>query len=183
MVDPVSDERLLQRFVRGERGALGELADRYERALLGLARGLCDGDEAAARDVVQEAWLRVIKYGGSFDSRSSVRTWLYRVVINRSHDWRTARRREGTGTRDAEALSVIPTHEQKESATELNGTLRAAMDRLSASSRLVVLLCYHHALTHEQAAEVLGVPLGTVKSRLHAALGVLRGALREEGRR
>lgn len=61
--------------------------------------------------------------------------------------------------------------------TELNGTLRSAVDRLAESHRLIILPCYHRGLTHTEAAEVLAIPVGTLKSRLNAALTELRNSL------
>ena len=78
--DPVpatnSDESLLARFLAGERDALGLLAERYERQLLGLASALLRGRRDLALEATQECWLRVIKYGRSFKRGSSVKTWL-----------------------------------------------------------------------------------------------------------
>ncbi|MCH8805838.1 MAG: hypothetical protein IH986_07100, partial [Planctomycetes bacterium] len=76
----ISDEQLLERFVkRKDRTALAALAQRHERALLGLAGGLLGGRRELACDAVQETWLRVIRYGESFNGRSSFKTWLYRI--------------------------------------------------------------------------------------------------------
>src|SRR5262245_348535 len=86
------DFPLLQRFVKGDDGALGELAARYERPLLGVAMGLLS-DRELARDAVQEAWLRVIKSAKHFVGASTVKTWLYRIVINKSLDLRQKRAR------------------------------------------------------------------------------------------
>ena len=88
MVDLTSlkDEHLLARFGAGEVGALGVLAERHEGHLVGLATGLLDGRGDVAQDVVQGAWLRVIRYGKRFEGRSSFRTWMYRIVINGCRD-------------------------------------------------------------------------------------------------
>ena len=84
--NPISDEQLLARFARGDRGALGTLAERHESNLVGLAAGRVDGRVDLAQDAVQESWLRVIKYSRSFEGKSSFRTWVYRVVINRCRE-------------------------------------------------------------------------------------------------
>ncbi|MHC4137655.1 MAG: RNA polymerase sigma factor, partial [Planctomycetota bacterium] len=92
MMDPnATDEQLLSAFVDGDREALGELARRHEQALLGLARGLLGGQSASALDAVQETWMRVIRYGSSFNGRSTVKTWLYRIAVNRCRDLRATR--------------------------------------------------------------------------------------------
>lgn len=84
-----SDESLLSAFIRGDKPALGELARRYERPLLGLATGLLDGKTDMAADAIQETWLRVIRFADKFDHRSSFKTWLYRIAINQCRTTKT----------------------------------------------------------------------------------------------
>lgn len=182
MDSSATDEQLLATFVKGDRAALGELARRHERSLLGLARGLLGGGPAAACDAVQETWVRVIRYGHSFNGRSSFRTWLYRITINRCRD---LRRRAPTPQGD-ERIAQTPAggraSDQGSMVAERNQTLRDAVERLGEPKREVILLCYHEGMTHELAAAVLEIPLGTLKSRLHAALKELREHLCDEVR-
>ena len=179
MADPMTDEQLLASFAAGDTAALGALAERHERALLGFARGVLGGEDLA-RDAVQDAWVRVIKHAGSFKGRSTFKTWMYRIVINRCNEIK------GKGRRRLAALPMdagdpaAPAHRAQHSVAELNGTLARAVDELDERKRMAVLLCYHEGITHELAAEILGVPLGTLKSRLNAALNQLRGRLSEE---
>lgn len=178
-----TDEQLLGEFVGGRREALGELAARYEPALLGLALGLLRGRHDLAVDAVQETWVRVIKYGGTFRGGSTVKTWLYRIAINRCRDVAADRglaeaRAEGPTASEA-AAATGPSRSEEDERLE---SLRRAVWRLGESQSLVLLLCYHHGLTHEQVAAVLDVPLGTVKSRLAAALVNLRATLSEAAR-
>jgi len=168
-----SDEQLLIRFVSGDRGAFGSLAERYELSLLGLAKGMLRGDHAAACDAVQDAWVRVLRFAKSFDGRSSVKTWLYRIVINQC---KTALSRAGTELASP-ALSSESVHRPPAEAKELTELLQVAVSRLTEDRRNVVLLCYHRGMTHEQAAEILEIPVGTLKSRLHSALRELRTSL------
>jgi RNA polymerase sigma-70 factor (ECF subfamily) len=167
-----TDEALLREFAAGRRDALGELAQRHERALLGLACGLLRGRRALACDAVQETWVRVVRFADGFGGQSSVKTWLYRILINQC---RSLRETERIGSAAATDPTVRPVAE--DSGTEQNEGLRRQVERLDADKRVVLLLCYHEGLTHEQAAEILGLPLGTLKSRLHAALAELRTAL------
>ncbi len=172
-----TDEQLLAAFAGGERAALGELADRHERALLGLARGLL-GSRSAACDAAQEAWVRVIRHAKGFRGQSSVKTWLYRIVINECSE---VRKRLGRERDRAGALESMPPAGADQEAPEDGGDdeIRRAVDSLEESRRVVVLLCYSAGMTHEVAAEVLGVPVGTLKSRLHAALTTLRRRMTE----
>lgn len=198
-----SDERLLQAFADGERRALGELARRHERALLGMAAGLLGGSRELARDAVQETWVRVIRFAGSFDGRSTLKTWLYRILINRCHDLRlmsTTLRGVGRSS-DADSsaphgaakfgtpkdarpeLDRAPVQQdwpdQAAMASEQRGMVRDAVQRLAPDRRDTVLLCYHAGMTHEEAATILEIPIGTLKSRLHASLQELRSILAE----
>ena len=177
-----TDEALLRRFVGGQGEALGELAQRYELHLLGLARGMLGGRDDLACDAVQETWMRVIRYGASFNGKSSFRTWLYRILINRC---RSTTKEEGK--RLGSLPADPPQHDRQQrtataSPDEDSRDLHAAVAQLTAAKREVLLLCYHADLTHEQAAKILRIPPGTLKSRLHAALEELRQRLATEGR-
>lgn len=175
-----TDELLLARFLKGDRAALGALATRYEPLLLGLAAGILRGRTDLARDAVQDAWIKVIRHGRSFAGNSSFKTWVYRIVINRCRDLLEREQRASKyadpGLRPSDS-SVEPPPILASQHTELNGTLRSAVDRLAESHRLIILLCYHRGLTHTEAAEVLAIPVGTLKSRLNAALTELRNSL------
>lgn len=178
MPAPPSDEQLLAEFASGRDAALGVLADRHERALVGLACGLLRGREDLARDAVQDAWLRVIKSARWFDASSSFKTWMYRIVINRCHDIRATHRPpplgEAAGPREA-AHSVT-----RAEAAERLALLHRLVEELPESERLAVVLCHHEGLTHAEAAAVLGLPLGTLKSRLYAGVTSLRARLPRE---
>lgn len=169
-----SDHELMARFVAGERGALGVLAERYERPLLGLARGLLGGDASAACDAVQSMWVRVIRYARGFQGKSEVKTWLYRILINECRDMKRAREFPSTTkhlrlAREGMATKAVP--------SEGSDALQTALARLGHERREVLLVCYHAGMAHEVAAEVLEIPIGTLKSRLHAGLNELRMAL------
>lgn len=178
---PLSDERLLALFVSGEDEALGELARRYEGLLLGLCTGML-GDRALAMEAVQETWLRVIRHSRTYDGRASVKTWVYQIAMNRCRDLGRARSSSKNRERvhhdrleDARRAHVIPT------ASSVDPKLEAAVGALEEHQRETVILCYHRGLTHRQAAEVLGVPMGTIKSRLNKALEKLRESLGTQG--
>ena len=177
----LSDERILARFVSGDEEALGELARRYEGLLLGLCTGML-GDRALAMEAVQETWLRVIRHSRTYDGRASVKTWVYQIAMNRCRDMGRARTASKSRERvhhdrlqDAKKAYVIPT------PSSIDPKLEAAVGALEEHQRETVILCYHRGLTHRQAAEVLGVPMGTIKSRLNKALEKLRESLGTQG--
>lgn len=133
-----------------------------------------------AADAIQETWVRVIRFAGKFDGRSSFKTWLYRIAINQC---RTVKSRIG----HAQASPTAELRPAREPAAHASGSsaddltwLRDQVSRLTPDKRTVLLLCYHEGMTHAQAAEILEVPIGTLKSRLHAALTTLRGAMASE---
>lgn len=180
MGEHAADEQLLSQFLAGERGALGDLAGRYERPLLGLAHGLLGGRRDLACDAVQETWLRVIRFGKQFAGRSSFRTWVYRIAVNQCRTLLPARALPEVAAPDyATPADGTTPHEAAQAADE-NHTVRRAVERLDADKRFVILLCYHGSMTHAEAAEILEIPLGTLKSRLHAALTELRASLAAE---
>lgn len=170
-----TDEDLLARFAGGDDGALAELAGRFEGHLLGLARGMLGESAELAEEAVQEAWVRVIRFAPQFQGRSTVRTWVYRVTINRCREIGARERRAARKGGRAPRKPGSP-HEAA-AAAELNGSLHAAMARLPAPEREAVLLCYHAGLSQREAAGVLGVPEGTLKSRARSALRRLRREL------
>jgi RNA polymerase sigma-70 factor (ECF subfamily) len=172
-----TDEQLLARFAKGDQPALGELARRHEPALYGLARAMLARRDDLARDALQEAWVRVIRSARHFRADSSVRTWLYRIVINRCHDLRAAAQRNNPATLNGVELPA-PSPAAEPFPDE---ALHKALDTLPESARLILLLCHHRGLTNEQAAEVLGIPVGTLKSRQHAAMLTLRETLAHDG--
>lgn len=126
-----------------------------------------------ACDAIQETWVRVIRFAEKFDGRSSFKTWLYRIAINQC---RTVKSRRTVASLPSDAKpSTEPARDNDQLAW-----LREQVRQLTPDKRTVVLLCYHEGMTHQQAAEILEVPLGTLKSRLHASLTTLRGAMATE---
>jgi len=175
-----SDEELLRGFAGGERRALGLLAERYERALLSLACAIL-GSRDLAVDAVQETWLRVILYADGFAGRSSVKTWLYRIAINQCRSM--VRARPGNGGEEAGGDTGQDVADVRGDPVDLLAVrdeterLKRAVEGLSPLLREAVVLCYTQQMSHEEAGEVMGVPVGTVKSRVHAALEELRKRL------
>lgn len=172
----MSDEELLQRFVDGDREALGTLAERHESRMLGLARAIVGSWRSGAADAVQQTWVRVIRFAAKFDHRASVRTWLYRILINECRA--TSRSQRSTQSIDSDGSLLAPPADC-EIDPEYRRTVEAAVASLDIGKRAVVLLCYHADMTHGEAAAILEIPLGTLKSRLNAALAELRATLAE----
>jgi RNA polymerase sigma-70 factor, ECF subfamily len=175
-----TDEQLWSEFAAGRRDALAALAQRYEQPLLGLACGVLGGQRDLACDAVQETWVRVLRYGGGFMGRCLFKTWVYRIAINQCRTLLGLRPPPpGLPTGDPPAADCTAPPDSA-LAAETGDALRQAVQQLDVDKRLVILTCYHNGLTHAEAAEILEIPLGTLKSRLHAALDELRAALSVE---
>lgn len=174
------DEQILERIAAGEHDALGELAQRYEAQLLGLARGLLGGSPTAAEDAVQEAWVRVLRGAGGFRGEAGVKTWLYRIVINRCRDIQRRERRRivrETSFRLVGAGGAASETDVSGDAAERDRRLHASLRGLPVEQREAVLLCHHRGVTQAEAARVLGIPEGTLKSRVRTGLAALRKRL------
>jgi RNA polymerase sigma-70 factor (ECF subfamily) len=140
------------------------------------------GERGIAEDVVQEAFLNIWRQGAAYDAgRGSVRTWILTIVHHRAIDQiRSTRTRYRA---DTEIKDAVPLPSAEDTWATVAQTLEAervrrAMARLPPEQRRVVDLVYFGGLTHQQVAEQVGVPLGTVKGRLRLALEKLRTLLR-----
>ena len=178
----MDDESLLERARQGDSEAFTVLVERYQDELYTMALRLL-GVPADAADVVQETFLRA--YMHLPDLRAlSVRGWLFRVAVNASRDvQRRAVRRPASPLEDAEGkvLELPSTEEGPEAAAEAReraAAIREALLGLPVDYRVAVVLRDVNDLTYEEIAEVIRVPLGTVKSRISRARGLLAGALR-----
>ena len=187
-----SDEKLLLGY-REDRdaGVFEELVHRYEKELFGYLRHYL-GDAEMAEDVFQQTFLQVHLKCGQFEPGRKVRPWLYTVATNQAIDYRRRNRRHrissldrstfGSAEEEAGALVDLlggpdPGPADNVESTEEHDALRRAVDALPEASRQVVVLVYFQGLKYREAADVLSIPVGTVKSRLHAAMCKLTESL------
>ena len=177
----LSDEALLALVLAGDEPALGELYDRYGRVAYGLALRIVR-DRALAEDAVQEAFLAVWRSAGAFlAEQGKPRTWILTLVHRRAVD-SSAARSAAAPTRST--TSHRPTGE----ATDEEAWLRAqrqvvqeALRKLPPDQREAIELAYYGGFTQSELAERLGLPLGTIKSRMFTGLKRLRELLAESG--
>ena len=185
-----SDEDLLAAFRQGQREAFGVLVRRYEGELYGYLRRYL-GDAELADDVFQNTFLQVFTKIRQYELGRPVRPWLYTIATNQAIDAlrRASRhqalsldqeREELRGADMPQLLGFLETrgpspleHVQGEERRQL---VRAGVERLPAFLRQVVILAYYQGLPYKDIADVMGIPVGTVKSRLHAALMRLQEA-------
>jgi RNA polymerase sigma-70 factor, ECF subfamily len=171
--DPRSDRELLAAHVAGHEGAFDEIVRRYAERLWLLAFRTLDHREDAA-DAVQETFVSALRGAARYRGESEVSTWLYRITMNACLD-RIRRRR----TRSTEPLAghdlPMPRDGIDDHLTRL--TVADALALLPDGQRLAVVLVDVHGFSITEAAEVLGVREGTVKSRCARARGRLAGLL------
>jgi len=161
---------------------LRELHDEHANALWAFVVGLLDGDRGKAQDVVQETFLRAWRNPRVLDqSGGSARGWLFtvarRIVID---EWRAAHRRPELVTAE------VPDRPDTDHATDADRIVDrqlvlSALRTLTTEHRAVLLECYFRGASVAQAAQALGLPEGTVKSRAHYALRALRAAIEDLG--
>lgn len=183
----LEDLRLVDSLRDGSESAYEELIRRFQQPVYALALRLLD-DQGEACDVVQEVFLKVFRNVGSFRNQSSLKTWIYRITVNEAHNARRwffrHRRREvelDNSPDDArDWKEIIPDRSRSPYDVALDREqhvmIEAALERINPIFREAVVLRDIMDLSYEEIAEIIGVSLGTVKSR------ILRGreALREK---
>ena len=168
-IDPRSDDELIDAANAGDPAAFDALYLRYRDWTVRLARRFT-GNEADALDVLQEAFLYLLRKFPGFRLTARLTTFLYPVVRNLSLGLRRKRRPE---LRDDQTLAALPAPPAGDGAASLSD-LAAVLSVLPAIQREVVLLRFVDGFALAEIAQALGIPLGTVKSRLHNAIATLR---------
>jgi RNA polymerase sigma-70 factor (ECF subfamily) len=184
------DQRLIAACLEGEQAAFGELVRRYQDRLFHTVFRLVNNADDAA-DVVQEAFLNAYQSLENFKGESLFFTWLYRIAINTAISWRRKQRplvsiegsRNGDGAIDPVDASEFsqPGHALEQAEEERR--VQNALQRLSLEHRTVLVLKDIEGRKYDDMAEVLGVPIGTIRSRLHRARTELREVLEQEEER
>ncbi|HEY7089579.1 MAG TPA: sigma-70 family RNA polymerase sigma factor [Tepidisphaeraceae bacterium] len=178
-----SDEQLMADYRAGDSRSFAELVKRYERELYHfLVRFM--GDRVAAEDVFQEAFLQVHQSAEQFDPQRRFRPWLFTIAANKARDVRRSQARRPANALQAsiapndeeggefidlmEAVDALP--ERPMERQELQQSVQKAVMSMPDHLREILLLSYFHEFPYKQIGEILDIPLGTVKSRLHAAV-------------
>ena len=194
-VTAVSDEELLGRCrATGDSAAFESLVHRYEQELFSYLRRYL-GSAEMAEDVFQATFLQVHLKREQFEEGRRFRPWLYTIATNQAIDAQRRNRRHRmvsldnrTGG-DGEVGSLVEmlagngqTADERMQADEARDWVRSAVDDLPESLKSALMLVYHQGMKYREAADVLGIPVGTVKSRLHSALHKLNESWRRTGR-
>jgi RNA polymerase sigma-70 factor (ECF subfamily) len=178
-----TDEELLSAYRHGERASFSALVERYQRELFHfLVRFL--GDRAAAEDIFQETFLQVHQSADQFDPQRRFRPWLFTIAANKARDLMRSQARRPTNPlqatispNDDEGGQFIDLMEASEpmpgeamEREELQKVVQATIETMPEHLREILLLSYFHQFPYKEISDILGIPLGTVKSRLHAAV-------------
>ena len=189
-----TDEELIGRVRAGDDAAAFEsLVHRYERELFSYLRRYL-GSAEMAEDVFQATFLQVHLKRENFEEGRRFRPWLYTIATNQAIDAQRRNRRHRmvsldhrTGGDDdvGSLLEMLSgrdqTADQKLEDEETKNWVRSAVEELPDPLKSALILVYHQGMKYREAADVLGIPVGTVKSRLHAALLKLNESWQESG--
>jgi RNA polymerase sigma-70 factor (ECF subfamily) len=180
MIGRDDDQSLVRACRAGDRDAFGVLVRRYQDRLFSTALRLT-GRAEDAHDLLQDAFFRAYQKLGHFHGDSSFYTWVYRITVNLALSGRRKRRPVAEAT--SRAMDVADESGLTDPAlplerAERDHRIQAALDDLGDDHRAVVVMKDLDGLRYEEIAAILGVPVGTVRSRLHRARCELRERLR-----
>lgn len=178
-----TDEQLLSDYRNGDKAAFAKLVSRYQRELYHfLVRFL--GNRASAEDVFQETFLQVHQSAEQFDPQRRFRPWLFTIAANKARDLIRSQARRPTNPLQAsispgddesgefidlmQSTADMPSEPMEK--RELQQLVHSTVTSMPEHLREILLLSYFHQFPYKQISEILDIPLGTVKSRLHAAV-------------
>jgi RNA polymerase sigma-70 factor (ECF subfamily) len=178
-VEPISDSQLIIRLQSGSLEALGILFDRHQGLVFRTAIAIT-GDPEAAADLLQDVFLRLHRFAGHIDPLRPLEPWLYRMTTNLSYTWVKRRQRwlrplEDVADWLAGARKDTPAYQAE--MDDAWRQVQQAVLSLPLSHRGVVVLYYVNDLSLQEISEILDIPVGTVKSRLHYGRQALKQRL------
>jgi RNA polymerase sigma-70 factor (ECF subfamily) len=169
MAEPTIDERVIEACQMGDREAFRELFETYKDRVFSIAVYSFGGDQAAASDVSQQIFLKLLTSIRQFRGDSAFTTWLYRMVVNVCID---EQRKRGRLLQFGESVPVSRVEDRRPpekhfARGEVSDHVQAAINELTPKLRMPILLKYGEGLSYEEIAEVLECSMGTVASRLN----------------
>ena len=175
----LTDEQLMARAKAGNDAAFEELYHRYARRLKGFFFLQLGGDEELAADATHDVFLRTYEARNRYQEGKSVSTWLFTIAYNicRNHYRSNAYETQLSATLDAEPISDEQIEVQLDAAA-LDDALAQVLSELPPPLHQLFSLHYQEELTIPQVAEIVGIPEGTVKSRLHKTMNIIRKKLK-----
>jgi len=182
----MNDTELLKRYAAGEEGAFQELVSQYKDSVYAFLRRFLSQSDLLD-DVFQETFMQLYVSRDTFDQSRPLRPWLFTIAANKARDLLRSRGRKrevsienpiGWGNESGTAADFLPAEYEAPtdvlSREEESQRVREIVMLLPESLREVLLLAYFHRFPYKDIAEILGVPIGTVKSRLHSAVSRFR---------
>jgi RNA polymerase sigma-70 factor (ECF subfamily) len=185
-MDAAAEEALIDRVKRHDLEAFGRIVDAYQARIYGFVRRMLKNEEEA-QDVAQEVFIRAYQALHRFDGRSSLRTWLFRIAANLCIDRARRTERQGQSVSLTQGESGEDEMELSDSRwspeeiilnDELVSIVEASIEAMSEKLRSVLILHDKEGLAYEEIADVLKVPVGTVKSRLFLARAHVQKSVR-----
>jgi len=161
----LSDKELIARVVaKKDQHAFAQLVLRYQSQLRLWTRRLCDGDAHLADDLAQETFMKAYGALGAFRAEAKFSTWLYRIAFNiAANRWRSKKMELCALEDDEDIESELCELKQFDAKRDVE----AAMQQLSAVQQLAIRLCFEDGFSHDEAATIMGVPLGTLKTHVN----------------
>jgi RNA polymerase sigma-70 factor (ECF subfamily) len=184
---PRTDEQLVEAFQGGDESAFEDLVRRWDRKIHGAVYRVVGSDDEA-RDLCQEAFFKAYRGLGTFKKEARFSSWLYQIALNACRDrLRRLRHRSHVSLDDLDESRDPRLHEPGPTALDLvesrerSRVVAAAMAELAPEQREVIVLKEYQGLTFPEIAEITGVPISTVKTRMYRGLGQLRLRLARQG--
>jgi RNA polymerase sigma-70 factor (ECF subfamily) len=179
----MTDEELLAAHLRGDRSAFGQLVARHERRVYGICLRML-GNREDAQDATQEAFLAALRRASTFRQAAAFSTWLYRIAVNAANDQARRRVRARTTPLDPEDSGLPPETAGGDPGDTVATAVavQSALTHIPEDFRAAVVLCDLLRLPYSEAAEILEVPVGTLKSRVFRGRLALGEELGEPGR-
>lgn len=181
----LSDSELTTRLQHGDLSSLGDLYDRHRQMVFRTAVAIT-GDPEAAADLLQDVFLRLYRFASHIDPNLPLEPWLYRMTANLSYTWV---KRQNRWLRPFEDLAEWLAGNHKNTSLQTSDhdddstQLQQAISKLPLPHRIVVVLYYVNDLSLQEISEIIDVPVGTVKSRLHYGRQALKNHLEEKSTR
>lgn len=161
----IPDQELIARVVaHKDQHAFAQLVLRYQSQLRVWARRLCDGDAHLADDLAQETFMKAYAALGAFRAESKFSTWLYRIAFNiAANRWRSKK----VQWCELDENEEIEAERCELKQFDAKRDVEAAMQQLSPAQQLAIRLCFEDGFSHDEAATIMGVPLGTLKTHVN----------------
>jgi RNA polymerase sigma-70 factor (ECF subfamily) len=172
-LDGLSDEELVQRGSDGDQAAFSELVRRHQGKVRGLLLRL-SGNRVVADDLAQEVFLRAFRGLVGFEGRARFSTWLYRIAYNVFLNHRARHRELHALPTGFESRQAAGPSDHAPARSDLRRDLEGAIAQLPERYRAVITLHYIEDVSYPEMAEILDLPLGTIKTHLHRAKRMLR---------